>query len=155
MVRPFYANTLIPSSLRQLQSFIHPLPLFLVGSCYPLSGRPSTSIHKLEYVDSCSGMFLLCSKVPLYHSTENPIVVEHDDICTGEAYALTRATNGESELYNFGSREQLKKHAYLSTLLLTKLLIARLLPAPLYHGPKRTHSRETITEQRSWLLNTL
>ena len=58
-------------------------------------------------------------------------MVENDNIRTGEAYALTRATNRESELYNFGSREQLKKHAYLSTLLLTELLIAQLLLAPL------------------------
>ena len=75
-------------------------------------------------------------------------MVKDDDIHTGEAYAPTRATNGESELHNFGSREKLKKHAYLNTRLLSKLLIARLLPAPLYHGPKRAHSRETITEEQ-------
>lgn len=62
-------------------------------------------------------------------------MVEDDDIRTGEAYAPTRATKGESELCNFGSWQQLKKHACLSTLLLIELLIARLLSASLYYGP--------------------
>ena len=42
--------------------------------------------------------FLFCSKVSLYHSTDNPIVVEDNDIRTGEAYAPTRTTNVESEI---------------------------------------------------------
>ncbi len=57
-VRPFYANIPIPS-IPASSSIFHSSP----------SGRRSTSIHKLEYVDSCGGIFLLCSNVPLYQST--------------------------------------------------------------------------------------
>ena len=39
----------------------------------------------------------LCSKIPFYHSTENTILVENDDIRIGEAYAPS-ALPGISEV---------------------------------------------------------
>ena len=86
--------------------------------------------------------FLLYSKVPIYQSTENLIVVEDDDICTGEAYAPPPVPQtGSPSCITSVLREQLKKPACLSTLLLTERLITQLLVAPLYHGFKRDDHR--------------
>ena len=47
---------------------------------------------------SLDGMSLLCCKLSLLHSIDYPIVVEDNDIRTGEACAPIRATSIESEI---------------------------------------------------------
>ncbi len=131
-------------SLRHLQSFVHPL--------LAVARHPSTNWNMLTAAAVYSYSAV---RFPSTILQRTQLWLKMVIFAPARLTLLPVPQTGSPSCLTSVLGEQLKKHAYLSALLLTELFIARLLLAPLYHGPKRVHSRETITEQRSWLLNTL